>query len=182
LTEGAIAAALLDDIRAAGNGDEISIAVDDFAERRLISALLAAAARGVRVQVLLRANRMPNSSVADELARRGAGRIEVRRHAAAAGSRLRLLLVRHRADAWMNLSSANFTRRNLDDLNLEAGVELRMPARAAPARAGADYFAGLWAGAGAAGAAAAGRADSAPASAAEYWRYRFAEATGLSSF
>ena len=126
LTEGAIAAALLDDIRAAGNGDEISIAVDDFAERRLISALLAAAARGVRVQVLLRANRMPNSSVAGELARRGAGRIEVRRHAAAAGSRLKLLLVRHRADAWMNLSSANFTRRNLDDLNLEAAVKVAL--------------------------------------------------------
>jgi phosphatidylserine/phosphatidylglycerophosphate/cardiolipin synthase-like enzyme len=86
----------------------------------------------------------------------------------------------------MNLGSANFTRRNLDDLNLEAGVELRMPAHAAPARAAADYFARQWAGAAAAdaaaAAAAAGTADSAQASAAEYWRYRLAEATGLSSF
>jgi len=173
LTEGAIAAVLLDDIRAAGNGDEISIAVDDLADRRLIAALLGAAARGVRVQVLLRANRMPNSSVAGELTR-GGGRVDVRRLSGAAGSHLKLLLVRHRADSWLNLGSANFTRRNLDDLNLEAGVELRMPARAAPSRAAAAYFARLWAGAEA--------ADFAQASPAEYWRYRWAEATGLSSF
>ena len=183
LTEGAIAAVLLDDIRAAGDGDDISVAVDDLADRRVIAALLGAAARGVRVQVLLRANRMPNASVAGELTSGGGGRIEVRRLTGAAGSHLRLLLVRHRADSWMNLGSANFTRRHLDDLNLEAGVELRMPARAAPARAAADYFARLWGGAeAAADKAAAGTADFAQASAAEYWRYRWAEATGLSSF
>ena len=44
-------------------------------------------------------------------------------------------MVRHGDDFWLNLGSANFTRRNLDDLNLEAAVELRMPARAATARA-----------------------------------------------
>ncbi len=182
LTEGAIAVVLLDDIRAAGSGDEISVAVETLADRRLIAALLAAAGRGVRVQVLLGAKRMPNSSVAGELTRGGAGRIEVRRHADAAGSHLNLLSVRHRADSWVNLSSANFTRRDLNDLNLEAGVELRMPARAVPARAAADYFARLWAGADAAGTAAAGATDVAQVSAAEYWRYRLAEATGLSSF
>jgi hypothetical protein len=181
LTEGAIAAALLDDIRAAGNGDEIGMAVDDLADRRLIAALLAAAARGVQVQVLLRANAMPNSSVAGELTR-GGGRIQVRRHSGAVGSYPKLLLVRHRADSWLTLGSANFTRRHLDDLNLEAAVTLRLPARAAPARAAADYFARLWAGAAAADTAAAGTADFAQTSAAEYWRYRWAEATGLSRF
>jgi hypothetical protein len=84
-------------------------------------------------------------------------------------------VVRHRTDVWVNLSSANFTRRNLDDLNLEAAVELRMPARAAPARALTDYFAELWS-------SASPDADFADDSAVGYWRYRFAEATGLSSF
>jgi hypothetical protein len=177
LTEGAIAAALLDDLKAAGTGDDISIAVDDLSERRLIAAALDAAARGAAVHVLLGPNRMPNLSVAGELAQGSAGRIEVRRQGGASGPQLRLLLVRHRADLWMNLGSANFTRRNLDDLNLEAGVELRMPARAAPARAAAEYFARLWA-----GAATSGAGDSAGVSSAEYWRYRWAEATGLSSF
>jgi hypothetical protein len=54
-------------------------------------------------------------------------------------------------------------------------VELRMPARTAAARAIADYFAQSWA-------RAAADPNFADASAAAYWRYRFAEATGLSSF
>jgi hypothetical protein len=182
LTEGAIAAALLDDISAAGDGDAISIAVETLADRRLIAALLAAAGRGAHLQVLLRASRMPNASAAGELTQGGGGRIQVRRHPDPAGSHPKLLLVRHRADSSLTVGSANFTRRNLDDLNLEADVELRMPARAAPARAAAAYFARLWAGAAAADTAAAGSAEFAPASTAEYWRYRWAEATGLSSF
>jgi hypothetical protein len=55
-----------------------------------------------------------------------------------------------------------------------------MPSRAAPARAVSDYFDGLWSGA----AANAGLANEVAAKAAAfaYWRYRFAEATGSSSF
>jgi len=88
----------------------------------------------------------------------------------------KLLIVRHRTDVWMNLGSANFTGRNLGDLNLAAGVELRMPARTAPARAAAEYFAKTWA-------SARPTAEIfADESTATYWRYRLAEATGLASF
>jgi hypothetical protein len=175
LTEGAIAAALRDAMAAAGSSDEIDLAVDDLSERRVIAAVLAAAARGTHVRVLLARNPVANLSVAGELLQGGAGRVQVRWRAAEAGPHLKLLIVRHGSDFLLNLGSANFTRRNLDDLNLEAAVELRMPARAATARAVADYFTKIWAGA----AVAADRAD---ASAADYWRYRFLEATGLSSF
>jgi hypothetical protein len=75
----------------------------------------------------------------------------------------------------VNLGSANFTRRNLGDLNLESSVELRMPAQAAPARAATEYFTRAWRG-------AAVAADFADQSSTAYWRYRLAEATGLSSF
>ena len=75
----------------------------------------------------------------------------------------------------MSLGSANDTRRNLDDLNLEADVELRLPARAAAARAATAYFEDQWAG-------AAPYEQLADESAAKYWRYRFMEATGLSTF
>ena len=176
LTEGAVQTALLDAIAAARSGDQIGVVVENLSERRIIAALLSAAARGARLQVLLAWNRMPNQAVAGELLREGGGRIEVRWcPMETAVSRPKLLLVRHRTDVWMNLGSANFTRRNLGDLNLEAAVELRMPARAAAARAVADYFAQSWSSA----SADAGFADD---SAAGYWRYRFAEATGLSSF
>jgi hypothetical protein len=176
LTEGAIETALLDAIGATGGGDEISIAVQNLSDRRLIAAALRAAARGARLQVLLARNRMPNQAVAGELLRDGGGNIEIRWCPAEAAAPLpNLLVVRHRADLWMNLGSANFTRRNLGDLNLESSVELRMPARAAPARAVTGYFSKLWS-------SASADADFADQSSAAYWRYRFAEATGLSSF
>jgi hypothetical protein len=50
-----------------------------------------------------------------------------------------------------------------------------MPAHAAPARAVTDSFAKIWSDA----AAAADFADESPMA---YWRYRIAEATGLSAF
>ena len=180
LSEGAIASALLDAIAAAGRDDEISIAVENLSDRRLIAASLGAAARGARLQVLLARNRIPNQAVAGELLRdggvRSGGRIEVRWYPIEQrASHPALLIVRHRTDLWMNLGSANFTRRSLGDLNLETGVELRMPARAAPARAVTDYFAAIWS-------SASADTDTADVSALDYWRYRIAEATGLSSF
>jgi hypothetical protein len=176
LTEGAIETALLDAIAAAGSGDEISIAVQNWSDRRLVAAALGAAGRGARLQVLLARNRMPNQAVAGELLDGGGGHIEVRWCPSGTEASLpKLLVVQHRNDLWMNFGSANFTRRNLGDLNLESSVELRMPARAAPARAVTEYFSKLWS-------YAAAEADFEHPSPASYWHYRFAEATGLSSF
>ena len=176
LTEAGIETALLDAVRAASKDDQISIAVRDWSHRPLLAAMIAAARRGAHVRVLLSRDRMPNQSVADELLREGSGRIEVRWcPSAPAEPRPSLLAVRRRNDMWVNLSSANYTRRNLADLNLEAGVELHMPPRAAAARAISEYFDGLWSGA---------TTDSGPADEGILadWHYRFAEATGLSSF
>jgi PLD-like domain len=176
LTEGAIEGALLDALAAAGDGDQICVAVENLSERRLIAAMLRAAARGAHLQVLLARNPAPNRAVAGELLGDGGGRIEVRWYPADfAVPHPHLLLVRHRADLWMNLGSANFTRRNLGDLNLEANVELRLPARAAAARAATQYFTEIWS-------SASADADFAQQSIIGYWRYRFAEATGFSSF
>ena len=176
LTEGAIESALLDALGATGAGDHIGIAVQIFSERRLVAAALSATARGARLQVVLDRNAQPNRVVAAELLREGSGRIEVRWSAGGQeASYPRLLVVRERADIWMNVGSANFTRRDLGDLNLAASVELRMPGRAAPARAVIEYFAAIWEN-------ASVDADFADESRAAYWRYRIAEATGLSSF
>ena len=176
LTEGAIEGALLDAMEAAGGGDQICVAVENLSERRLLAAMLRAAARGAHLQVLLARNPVPNRAVAGELLGGGGGRIEVRWYPADfAVPHPHLLLVRHRADLWMNLGSASFTRRGLGDLNLEASVELRMPARAAAARAATQYFAEYWS-------RASTDSDFAQESIIGYWRYRFVEATGLSNF
>ena len=87
----------------------------------------------------------------------------------------RFALVRQSNDAWLVLGSAQFTRESLTDVNLEADVELHMPARAAPARAAADAFARGWAN-------AAPYAAHADESRETYVRYRLAEATGSALF
>lgn len=169
LTESGISAALDEALGVAGSGDTISVAAAALGERPIIHALLRADARGAHVQLLIDPRVSANQAVAAELLRGSVGNVEVRWQAA---SESRLVLVRHRNDVWLNVGSADLTRRDLDDLNLEANVELHMPARAAAARAAIDSFSKAWYGS----AAYATHADETPNT---YWRYRFTEFTGL---
>jgi hypothetical protein len=174
LTEGAIQAALRDAIAIAGSGDSIKIAVQAFGDRQMVDAVVRAAARGARVQLLLDPGSPETQAAAGELLREEPGSIEVRwrrEPRAEAG----YAVIQHRSDVWFDLGSANFTRRGLDDLDLAADIELHMPARAGPARAVTDLFAKHWSNA----AAYASHADESKET---YWRYRAAEATGLSVF
>ncbi len=174
LTESAIRNALRDAIAIAGSGDSIDLTVHELGDRRIQNALLQAVARGARLQVLLDPDVPANQAAAAELLHDGAGSMEVRwRGSRARGGRF--VLIRHGSDAWLNLGSADLTRRSLDDLNFEANLELRMPARAAPARAAADAFAQDWS-------SAEPYAVHADESDGLYWRYRIAEATGLAMF
>jgi hypothetical protein len=173
LTEGALHTALRDVIALAGKGDSIDVVARAFDDRRMLEAMLRAAARGARLQLLLGSGSPQTLAAAGELVHSSAGNIEVRWQTAAIEARY--AVVRHRGDAWIDLGSANFTRRGLGDLDLTAGIELHMPVRSAPARAAIDLFAKEWS-------SAAAYADRADESRATYWRYRFADATGLTLF
>lgn len=175
LSEGAIRGALLDALTAATAGDEISMSAQRLSERRVIGAALGAAERGVRVAMLLDPDAAPNRAVAAELVRRSSGRIEVRWQSAAPMAAPSLVLVHRRRELWAELSAAAPVRSDLGDLNLEAAAELRLPERAAPARALCDQFAAAWA----AAAPYAHYADDSPLT---YWRYRLLEAAGLADF
>jgi hypothetical protein len=175
LTEGAMQAALRDAIAIAGSGDSIKIAVQAFGDRQIVDAVVHAAGRGARVQLLLDPGSPGTQAAAGELLHEEPGAIEVRWRARGPRTDAGYAVIQHRADVWFEVGSANFTRRGLDDLDLAAGIELHMPARAGPARAVADLFAKHWSGA----AAYAAHADE---SGKTYWRYRIAESTGLSVF
>ncbi len=176
LTESAIRGALLDAIAAAGGADQISVSVRALSDRRLIGAFLGAAARGAQLQVLLDPDAVPNRAVAAELARGGGQRIEVRWFApGVAPMPTALAIVRRRAELWVYLGAADYTRPSLDDCNLEAAIELRLPARALPARALAEYAANQWS-------SAAVGARYGDESQAAYWRYRLLQAGGLAPF
>lgn len=200
LTEGAIRDALLSRVGKAGSGDRLDIAVFYLSHRPLIEALKAASARGVAVRVLLDPNReafgmqksgIPNRPVAAELAEAG---VEVR-WCLTRGEQChgKLLLYRQTVGsgampsgaapsrAAMILGSANFTRRNLDNLNLETSVELVGDQYTPAIDEATGLFERQWF-------SSEARRTSLPLSpAAEvghwaYWRYRLMEATGLSTF
>ncbi len=152
LGESAIRNAALQAIDSAESGDAVDLAMFYLSERDIITALLAARSRGAQVRVLLdvnhdafgrRKNGVPNRPVAAELV---AGGVDVR-WCATAGEQChtKWLHVSIGDDAHtFVMGSANFTRRNLHDLNLETDVQLRTGAESDIANEMIDFFDGQW--------------------------------------
>ncbi|MBS3746020.1 MAG: phospholipase D family protein [Wenzhouxiangellaceae bacterium] len=189
LTEAAIRDALLASLERAGQGDRIDLAMFYLSHRSTIEALIAAQARGARVRVVLDPNEgafgreksgIPNRSVAAELTDAG---VRVRWCNTTGEQCHDKAVAIHYANGRAELiaGSANFTRRNLDDLNLETNVRVVAHADAEVVADFDAYFDRRWNN-------RPGETYSRPypAFAKEgwfrYWRYRFMEFTGLSTF
>ena len=152
LTESRIRDALIAALDTAQPGEHIDIAVFYLAHRSLVESLISAKARGVNLRVLLDPNRdafgrtkngVPNRQVARELHEAG---IDVR-WCDTHGEQCHAKLLHKRAQdgsAELIAGSANFTRRNLDDYNLETSVRLLAPADAAPIAQAAAWFDAQW--------------------------------------
>ncbi|MFY0990468.1 phospholipase D-like domain-containing protein [Halomonas sp. C05BenzN] len=190
LTEGAIRDALVAAVGRARSGDRLDIAVFYLSHRGVIEALLAAHGRGVDIRVLLDPNRdafglekggIPNRPVARELHDAG---IHVRWCATRGEQCHSKLLLRRPAtagEAEMIIGSANFTRRNLDDLNLETSLRLIGPVDTPALSEAGAFFERRWH-------STPDKVTSEPfavhgdATAWQRLRYRVMEATGLSTF
>lgn len=132
LTEGAIGDAVDRILLGGAAGTNIDLVMFYLADRRVVHGLKQAAERGATVRVILDPNKdafgrvkngMPNRQVARELVNAG---IDVRwanTHGEQAHPKL-LLVEYPDGAATMLLGSANFTRRNLRDLNPETSVQL----------------------------------------------------------
>jgi phosphatidylserine/phosphatidylglycerophosphate/cardiolipin synthase-like enzyme len=189
LTEARIREASIAMIDAARPGERLDMAMFYLAHREVIGALKRAARRGVKVRALLDPNHdafgrqksgLPNRPVGMELHRAG---IEVR-WCLTTGEQChaKLLLLEHAdGSGEVLLGSANFTRRNLDNFNMETNVEWQAPAGHPALEAVRDYFALRW-GNGNGERHSLPFADYADDSPWRYWRYRLMEATGLSTF
>ena len=193
LTEGEIGAAIVRNFAGARVGDSIDIAMFYLSDRDVIQSLLAAAKRGVAVRVLLDPNKdafgrtkngIPNRSVATELAAASDGAIKVRwfrTHGEQFHSKL--VSLRTATEFWFTLGSANLTRRNLENYNLEANVAASVPLNAEIATQITAWFDSLWTNHGPPEleytAEFGAYADPSQSS---YWLYRVMEATGLSTF
>lgn len=193
LTESEIRAAILRNVAATRVGDGVDIAMFYLSERAVIQALISAAKRGVAVRVILDPNKdafgrtkngIPNRSVATELAAASDGAIKVRwfrTHGEQFHSKL--VAVRSATEFWFTLGSANLTRRNIGDFNLEANIAASVPLNAEIAGAIGAWFDMLWNNRGPPDleytAEFGAYADPAQST---YWLYRIMEASGLSTF
>ncbi|MGM0569498.1 phospholipase D-like domain-containing protein [Marinobacter sp.] len=192
LTESAIRDAALDVIGQAGPGDRLDIAMFYLSHRGAVKALKAAHQRGAQLRILLdrnldafghAKNGIPNRQVAFELKQAG---IDVR-WCNTSGEQCHNKLLMLRPDngekTRMLLGSANLTRRNIDDYNLETSILVIGPQRADALSATAELFERLWRnGPGSTPVFSLPYPDNADESRLQYWRYRFMEATGLSTF
>jgi len=190
-TESAIHASLLEHINTAAHGDAIDIAMFHIADRAVIESLLAANARGVHVRLILDPNKnaigeasIPNGPVASELVTASDGAIHVRWYRTHGEEfHSKLVLIYGAGRLWATLGSADLTRRNLADYDLNADVTIEI-ARGTPlALQINDYFETLWSNRALLGVEySADFGVYADPSQSRYWLYRLMDWTGVANF
>ena len=189
LTESRIREALVQAIDAAQPHDAIDIAVFYLSHREIVQAIKRAQSRGVALRLLLdpnedafgrKKNGIPNRQVALELSRLGVPLRWCDTHGEQCHSKF-LILRRADGSAELILGSANFTRRNLDDYNLETSVRLLAGRESEVVAQAQQWFDDYWHN-------RSGRRLSVEyekyrdPSRWRYWFYRFMEASGWSTF
>ena len=154
LTENQIKKELLARITETTANDAIHMAIFYLADRQIIKELVKASERGVHITVILDPNKdafgfekagIPNRPVAEELLKRSSGKIEVRWYDTHGEQfHAKLAIIKHGEEASLVLGSANFTRRNLNNYNLEANVSVTAEEGAFFIKAAEDYFDKIW--------------------------------------
>lgn len=151
VTERAILNAILAQIASLQAGERLDVMMFYLSHRSIVEALIAAHDRGAKIQVLLDPNKdafgrkkngIPNRQVAYRFQRAG---ITVRwadTHGEQCHSKMLLFQQAHRHT--LILGSANLTRRNLDNYNLEANVVLAGAASEAVFSDAKAYFDQAW--------------------------------------
>lgn len=189
LTESAIKVAALRMIETTRRSERLSVATFYLSDRRVVTALRDAEHRGVALRLLLDPNKdafgnpkfgIPNRQVADELVREG---VEIRwAHTHGEQCHTKMILKEPMSgDAELLAGSANLTRRNLDDFNLETSVLVRAAPSTKVFRDAKFHFDLLWYG-------QSGRIFSVPyehyqaRSVIKKGLYRFMEASGFSTW
>jgi phosphatidylserine/phosphatidylglycerophosphate/cardiolipin synthase-like enzyme len=189
LTESKIRDRVIQSLARTKEGDRVDLQMFYLSHRGIIKALIQAHNRGVDLRILLdpnedafgqKKNGIPNRQVASELNQAG---IPVRwcdTHGEQCHSKV-MLSHQNNGAAELILGSANFTRRNLDDLNLETNVVLIGTSEMDAIAAAQYYFELCWHN-GPDQLFSRPYAYYADESRLRYWRYRIMEATGLSTF
>lgn len=154
LTEKAIQRAAVDEINDTSSGDSISMAMFYLSERDIINAIKSAANRGVDIRLILDPNKdafgyektgIPNRPVAHELVNVTNGRIQVRWYKTVGEQfHSKMIFIERSGESTVILGSANLTRRNLRNYNLEVDVMLKGKSNARIFSDVRQYFNRIW--------------------------------------
>ena len=125
-----------------------------LSDRDIINSLLKASERGVEIRLLLDPNKdafareksgIPNRQVANELVKKSNEKIQIKWFDTKGEQfHVKLVIIRKENSTITYLGSANLTRRNIDDLNLETNVKTIIPNSRALATEFKEYFDRLW--------------------------------------
>ncbi|WP_240419902.1 phospholipase D family protein [Paenibacillus periandrae] len=154
LTEGKIYKHVIQSLSEAGAGDQIWMGMFYLADRQVIKAMLEASKRGAELRLILDSNQnafgrdkigVPNRPVAQELLNASDNRIQIRWYNGTNEQyHTKLLFIDKTNRIVVNNGSANFTERNLDDLNLETNLGINAPGDSKLALQLRQYFNRLW--------------------------------------
>jgi phosphatidylserine/phosphatidylglycerophosphate/cardiolipin synthase-like enzyme len=191
LTEEAIGSTLKKLMATTQTGDSIHIAVFYLADRQIIKTLVDASQRGVDIEIILdtnldafgyKKNGVPNHPVAAELTARSENKIKIRwykTHGEQFHSKM-TLIQKKSGTSYLLTGSANLTRRNLCNFNLETNILISGPSTAQPLATAHNYYERIWNNHD--GQFTVGYKELMDNSASKSLQYRLQEATGLGTF
>ncbi|QAS51352.1 phospholipase D family protein [Halobacillus litoralis] len=154
VTEGKIYHAILDELANAGEGDQVWLGMYYLADRKIIDEMDKAADRGAVVNIVMDPNTtafghektgIPNLPVAAELKNLGNDNINLRWYDVNMEQyHTKMLYIDKEEEDVIIAGSANYTRRNLSNLNLEADVVIKGPGEEEVFQEVDEYFNRIW--------------------------------------
>ncbi len=152
LTEGKILESILEEINQANKDDTIWVGMFYIANRDVIDALHEAADRGAKVQLILDPNKnafgsnktgLPNLPIASEMIKDN--KLDIRWYEAKEDQyHTKIIYIKKATESVIIGGSANYTTRNLDDLNLENNLKIAASPEAEVMQDVDEYFNRLW--------------------------------------
>jgi len=151
ITESKIRDSILSTISNSKSGDSIYLSMFYLSEKKIVRELVKASKKGLSIKVILDPNKdafgrekngIPNRVVANDLIRSGAELRWCDTHGEQCHGKM--MLVKNRTEATLIIGSANYTRRNLKDFNLETNVIIEGDRNAQVLRDADLYFNRIW--------------------------------------
>lgn len=151
ITESKIRGSVLESIKKSKSGDAIYLSMFYLSDKKIVRELIRSHKKGVNIRVVLDPNKdafgrekngIPNRVVANDLVDAGIDLRWCDTHGEQCHGKM--MLVKNRTEATLILGSANYTRRNLKDFNLETNVIVSGSRNLPVLRDADEYFNRLW--------------------------------------